>query len=472
MAIGSDFAVASNGAITHTGGATVYDVLDLHAWLQDLADNSAPGGDDNVSILSDNPSKMDGPRDAVVATRLNLLGSVAINDAAAEFLKFGSIKQATAAVLYSGFKTIGGIVAASPIYVVQNNAKLTKFWSNGHIQILIKVKTAGTLIDSGLVRAFSRKYGQTYSDFQADLSAAGESAAALATELTGWTTMSEGECATEVANIACTFGDTSHDLGNGNGSQPYKGVITLSGGITPVEAAQVLQYMCREATTETFNSVEGWRYRALNAGYTPNAASPFGAVIGGKWYVAQGWWLAGVPGGSEQAYILTDHNGVQQVPPNIVAVVIGGLVAGDRVLCGKDSGTGFVTDALHLAAGNDQSDVTVVVTESIPSDTPAVGFLRIGEGAYTYTSWATSTFSGISPALTKNYNSGDHCWTPLIDKAAADADESNSFIFGSGYTGRVKVRQGAGGSPIQPFETTFAVGSAGGGTNAIRNSDV
>jgi len=38
------------------------------------------------------------------------------------------------------------------------------------------------------------------------------------------------------------------------------------------------------------------------------------------------------------------------------------------------------------------------------------------------------------------------------------------------FTGRVKVRRG-GASPIKPFETTFAVGSTGGGTNLIRTLD-
>lgn len=472
MAIGDDFTISVAGDIRHASGSTVYDVLDLHAWLQDLADNAAPGGDDNLSILSANPSKMDGPRDALVATRLNLLGAMNIDDTAAQFLHFGSIKQDGADVLYSGFKTIGSIVAASPVYVVQNSVKLTKFWADGHIQILVKVKDGGTLIDSGLVRAFSRKYTQTYSDFEVDLSAAGESPAALATALTAWTTMTTGECDAEIANLSFSFGDSSHDLGNGNGSKPYKGVITLSGGLTPVEAAQVLQYMCREASTNTFNGIEGWRYRTLNAGYTPDAASPFGAVIGGKWYVARGWWLDGVPGGYEQSYILTDHNGDQQIPPNIVAITVGGLVSGDRVLFGRDAGSDFLVAEYNLAAGNNIGNSTIVIQESIKNDTPASGFIRIGPDRYTYTSWSGSTFSGVSPTLIANYTLGDDAWVPFFDDVADAASESASFIYASNFTGRVKVRQGAGGTPIQPFETTFAVGAAGGGTNAIRNNDV
>jgi hypothetical protein len=97
MAIADDFSVSVTGDIRHTSGTTVYSVLALHAWLQDLADDAAAAGNDLLDILAPNPSKLDGPRDAAVASRLNLLtdGSVAFNidDTAAQFINFGSIKQ-------------------------------------------------------------------------------------------------------------------------------------------------------------------------------------------------------------------------------------------------------------------------------------------------------------------------------------------------------------------------------------------
>jgi hypothetical protein len=191
MAIQDDFQISVTGDIRRQAGAatTVYSVLELHQWLQDLADDAAAAGNDLLDILAPNPTKLDGPRDAAVASRLNLLtdGSVAFNldDTAAQFVNFGSIKQTGAFVQYSGLKTIGGIVAASPIYVVQSGSKLTKFWSDGHVQILVKVKTANAFIDSGNVTAFSRKWGQTYSHFDVNLAAGGESNAALSTALDG-----------------------------------------------------------------------------------------------------------------------------------------------------------------------------------------------------------------------------------------------------------------------------------------------
>jgi hypothetical protein len=184
--------------------------------------------------------------------------------------------------------------------------------------------------------------------------------------------------------------------------------------------------------------------------------------------VARGWWLAGVPTGQEQAYQLIDDNGDAQVPPNIVALTIGGLATGDRVLAGRDVGSDFITAEYNLTAGNNIGNNTVVVQEAIKADTPQVGYLRIGPDAYTYTGWSASTFTGVSPTLVKSYTIGDDAWVPFLDKVAAASSEANQFIFASGFTGRVKVRKG---DEIIPFETTFSVGSAGGGTNAIRQSD-
>ena len=251
MAIDADFSISTTGDIRHVSGTTVYSVLDLHAWLQDLADDAAASGNDLLDILAPNPSKLDGPRDAAVASRLNLLtsGAVAFNidDDAARYINFGSIKQDSANVQYSGLKTIGGIVAASPVYVVQNGSKLTKFWADGHIQILVKVKTGGSLISLGDVTAYSRKWGQSYSHFDVNLAAGGETSAALSTALDSAITLTEGQAALLSSKVTITFGDTTQDLGTGNGSKLYKGTIALSGGCTLQEAYQYLQYLTRKA---------------------------------------------------------------------------------------------------------------------------------------------------------------------------------------------------------------------------------
>ena len=478
MPIAADFSITTTGDIRHVSGTTVYSVLDLHAWLQDLADDAAASGNDLLDILAPNPSKLDGPRDAAVASRLNLLtsGAVAFNldDDAAKYINFGSIKQDGANVQYSGLKTIGGIVAASPVYVVQNGSKLTKFWADGHVQILVKVKTSGSFIDSGNVTAFSRKWGQNYSHFDVNLSAGGETSAALATAVDSNITLTEGQAALLSSKVAVTFGDTTQDLGNGNGGKLYKGTIALSSGCTLAEAYQYLQYLTRETSAATLNSIPGWRYRVLNAAYTEIPSAPFGTFAGGTFFVAQGWWLTGVLAAEATRYQLIAHDGTTQTPPTVAIITVGNLLSGDRVLVARDNGSGAVLKDEYTPVAASSGATALTVVESIKTDTPASGVIRIKGERYTYTSFTagTKTFNGLSPALSQNIVTADDVFVPYIDKATTTTSETVSFTYASNFNCRVDVRQGSGASPIIPFTTTISVTSAGGSVNASRNLDV
>jgi LysM repeat protein len=478
MPIASDFSVATNGDIRHTSGTTVYSVLELHAWLQDLADDASSSGNDLLDILAPNPSRLDGPRDAAVASRLNLLTSGAISfnldDDAAQYINFGSVKQANAAVQYSGLKTIGGIVAASPIYVVQNGSKLTKFWADGHIQILVKVRTGGAFIDNGDVTAFSRKWGQTYSHFDTNLSAGGESAAALSTSLDSAIVLTEAQAAALSSKVTVTFGDTTQDLNNGNGGKLYKGTIALTGNCTLQEAYQYLQYLTRETSAATLDSVPGWRYRKLNSAYPEIVSAPFGTFAGGTFFAAQGWFLSGVLPAEATRYQLIAHDGTTQVPPTLVGITVGNLVAGDRVLVAREDGSGGVLKDEYTPVAASTGATALTVVESIKTDTPSSGVIRVKGLRYTYSSFnaGTKTFSGLSPALASNIVTADDVFVPYVDKVAASATESVTFIYSSNFSARVDVRNGSGVSPIVPFSTILSVTTAGGSVNASRNSDV
>lgn len=478
MAIQDDFSISTTGDIRHTSGTTVYSVLALHAWLQDLADDAAASGNDLVDILAPNPSKLDGPRDVAVASRLNLLtsGSVVFNldDTAAQFINFGSIKQDSANVQYSGLKTIGGIVSASPVYVVQNGSKLTKFWSDGHIQILVKVKTSGAFIDSGKVTAFSRKWGQTYSHFDVDLSAGGETSAALSTAVDSSITLTEASAALLSSKVTVTFGDTTQDLGNGNGGKLYKGTIALTGGCTLQEAYQYLQYLTRENSSATLNSIPGWRYRVLNAAYAEITSAPFGTFAGGTFFVAQGWWLTGVIESEATKYQLIAHDGTTQVPPTLIGITVGNLISGDRVLVTRDNGSGGILKDEYTPVAASIGATSLQIVESIKVDTPSSGVIRIKGKRYSYSSYnsGTKTFSGLSPSLVENIVTVDDVFVPFIDKQTSSSSESVSFIYSANFTARVDVRQGSGGTPIIPFTTSISVTSAGSSVNASRNSDV
>lgn len=496
MTINSTFAIATNGNITGSafvpGTDARFTTLELHQWLQDLADDSAPTGDDNVSILGSNPSELAGKRNASRPMALTLLNGINIDDAAAKWFKFGSIEQSAGAVLYTGLKVLGTLVASSPIYIIQNAAKVTKYWSDAdsaNFQILLKAKSAGTLIDSGNATVYSRKYGQTYSHFDVNLAAGGEQSAALSTALdtnvntavmtpvvaaSYFHTSIGGTAPTPKITIA--YGDTTQDLGGGAGSLLHKGTITLDGSVSLADAYQALMWACSESSTITFNSIPGYRYRVLpGQAYAENVPAPFGAFAGGKWFVAQGWWLTGVMAGDSKNYQLVSHTGVTETPPTSIAIQVGGVVAGDYVIVARDSGSGFSNDT--TLASSAIAGATSATLTAAPADTPTAPgsqacYIRINGKRHTYTARAGNVITGLSPAVpVGGYASGLPVFIPFIDAVATGTSiQSANFQYGSSFTCRYRVRKGTTPS-IVPFESTLAVTSNGGSGTAVRNPD-
>lgn len=480
----TDFSINGSGDLRSVAGSATHTILELHQWLQDLADNSSPSGDDNVSILGGNPSELAGKRNAARPMAITLLNGVNVDDATSQRFYFGSIEQGGGNVLYTGVNTIGSGLAGRSIYVVQNGSKYnsgTKWWSPGPVRTLFKVKTGGSLIDSGLLGFFSREWGYTFSHFDVDAAPGSEQVAALSvaldaniTRLTGnYTAGANTVTSTSPSfTVALTIGDTTQSLGGV--SKLYKGTISWTGGARLSEVIQALQWLAHENSNGTVDGVPGWRYRKLNSAYGENLAAPFGTFAGGRWFVAQGWWVdtASLNSLDLQAYELVSHDGTVVLPPNQVTVSIGGLVIGDYVLAGKDDGAGGFNTTTGLTATGTAAATTVTLSGTPASDVPTgFGYIRINGNPHTYTGISGTTVSGLSPAVPGGGYSSSAVWFPLVDTVADNTSESSgAFNFGSGFTARVRVRNG-GGSPIVPFETTFSVSSVGGSVNAIRNAD-
>jgi hypothetical protein len=89
--------------------------------------------------------------------------------------------------IWANPNTIGSISNNTDIYLIQNGSKVaaTKgadaWWATGHIDILLKVQEAGTLIDDGEVIVLARQYTQSYSHSVTDLSAGARTPVALST---------------------------------------------------------------------------------------------------------------------------------------------------------------------------------------------------------------------------------------------------------------------------------------------------
>lgn len=478
----SDFSVAANGDLRSIAGSTVYTALELHAWLQDLADNPAPTADDQVSILSANPSELAGKRNVLRPMAVTLLNGINVDDATSRRFKFGSIEQQAGAVLYTGLKTIGTVPGDASIYIVQNNAKInggTKWWPAGPIQTMVKAKTAGALIAgntvagvaqaAGYATVFARQFGRTYSHFDVDLGPGSEQQAALSISADSSITLSAAAAEAKFADITITVGDTTQSLGGV--SKLYKGTITLANGITVAEAYQALQWATSESSTVTINGEPGWRYRKLLSSYPENQSAPFGSFAGGKFFVAQGWWLTGVLPADSKNYQLISHDGTTVTPPTTIGVTVGNLVAGDYVIAAKDDGAGGF-EATHTATGS-AAATTVTLSPAPDASQPATGTIRINGNKHSYTGKSGSTLTGLSPAIPAGGYSATQAFFTFIDKVAASAAESSeAFNYAGTFNMRARVRNGNDVSAIVPFESVFSVTEAGGSVNSVRTADV
>lgn len=249
MAIGDDFSVAVNGDIRHTTNANHYTVLELHRWLQDLADDQQASGNDLIDITVFTPSARS--TDNIIELldhSANGGPTFNIDDDASEYFYAGSLKQHGGDELYAGLKVLGAVnEATTQIMVVQDHdfyqyttTPASPFWGdqstggyNGDsaggvlMRVLVKARQYGADIDQKQVRLQARHWGDSYDFFNVAL-AEGESVAALGTTPDAQNTTTQGTV-TAYADVlnsggtanAPTGGYQLIDLNNGNGTQPY-----------------------------------------------------------------------------------------------------------------------------------------------------------------------------------------------------------------------------------------------------------
>jgi len=67
------------------------------------------------------------------------------------------------------------------LYIGQDGSTLSEWWVEGHIDILVKTKEAGTEIAEGTITLYARQCADAYDNYEIDLSAGGRNAVPLAT---------------------------------------------------------------------------------------------------------------------------------------------------------------------------------------------------------------------------------------------------------------------------------------------------
>lgn len=185
-------------------------------------------------------------------------------------------------------------------------------------------------------------------------------------------------------------------------------------------------------------------------------------------------------------------------PPNNVTFTVGGIVSGqDYVLVAPASGTDVNGDPaidvaqMSLSTTLNTDNITSVVVNSIPSDTPSSGTIRVKDDddlyrRLVYTSYTGSTFT-IDPAASEAYDattantadflsgtqatSGNQVYISYIDKLATSVSESYTAVYNTDRSLVVIVRDG-GVSPIKQFISAATFGSSNTTVTAIRTSDL
>ena len=282
MAIQDDIQVAINGDIRHTSGTAHYTVLELHRFLQALADDESASGNDLVDITSLTPSERS--TDAIVT----LLGAYNIDDTLAQFLYGGSILQGGGDTLYSGLQVLGAVNnSATTLQIVQNNTLIAPtFWGdqstggwNGDsvsgilMRVLVKSRDSGADIDGKRIRVQARKWGDTYDFFNVTLGQ-GESVAAISTTPDAQNTTSQATV-TAYGDVTNTEGFQQIDLNNGDGDNPYYSQWTFGAQVDKLKAIwEFTKDLSGRATAKTTYGLNGELFLGITHSY------PYGTETG------------------------------------------------------------------------------------------------------------------------------------------------------------------------------------------------
>lgn len=380
MAIEDDFSVAANGDIRYTGTTATYTVLELHRFLQDLADDAVASGDDLLDITDDTPS------DRATDNIISLINGYNIDDNAAQFLFDGSITQDNGDTFYRGLVVVGSVETGTEIQIVQDNAILTSYWGTGLnadaaanilLRVLVKTRVDGANIDGERIRVFARELGDTYAEFSVTMGAGNNTAALF--------TGADLNNATDAATIGTydqfvnTEGYQQLDIDDDGVDEDYYSQWTVTGGgSTPASPSindlyEWSKYVQRRGTSEIIHGMNGalfrgitnqWNYDAeagneapaTNDDYAWGAFLQHGVVTGGPFVIGEK-----VTGGTSGAIgrVLS----VDATDTSLVIATESGTWASGETITGTTSGASATTSSTAVGQATGGGVATVLAVD-------------------------------------------------------------------------------------------------------------
>lgn len=278
MTIGTDFEIQNAKDVRYIGaahgadGAGYYTVLELHRWLQDLADDASSSSDDYMDITRDTPS------DKSFDTIINLINGYNIDATASEHLYGGSIIQDGGDEIYDGVQVIAA--AGAHVEVVQDAAIIVNdFWNsvpfgssdkglnpdsaNGiSHRFIVLVRTGGSDIDGRRLLFQTREFGYTYSEFKINGTSRGVNVVPLTyvTDLNNET--ASGTVATWTTITNTTSGYNGIDVNN-DGSDEYYYSEWDKAAYSINQFYERMKYITTRGTAETIYGLNGELFRGI-----------------------------------------------------------------------------------------------------------------------------------------------------------------------------------------------------------------
>ena len=404
------------------------------AWFQWLATTFAASAqmDDSYPVVSDTP------------TVYRFINGWAFGHADDyKYLSGGGIESADGDDLCSQ-------VAGTQLYIIQNGSELPVFWDTDNIDILVKVKSGGTLIDGGNVLVMAREYGDFFDHNTVALGAGGRNPVGINTAVDGNNDTSIGTVA--AYSMSVTFGAISRDMNNGEGSKPYDCEVDC-GGLSMKAAYEYLKWRSmHNATGGSLNGDDAEEYLSANEPtYAEIKVAPFGTLAGTTLYGARGIWFTNY---SVADFVLMDANGDTQSPPNY-----------QKVNCSHTSLSGCNVFVAEISGGNvikDQYTISSVTSNSITmtaninaNKAPQSGTVKIGDTKYAYTSFSGAVLSGVTPNPTGE--TGD-AYIPLLDVTATSTSELSDNII---YSADIDVITSVRKYGFKPYDVESAFTNVG-----------
>jgi hypothetical protein len=268
MAIGDDFEIQGDGDIRHISGTSTYTVLELHRWLQGLADDAAAASDDFMDITVATPSER------ATDNIITLNAPFNIDDTAARFLYDGSITQINPVTvkqdIYAGLVVVGAVEAGTLVQIWQDEAILDLSWNDPMknasaaasilTRILVKVKSNGAQIDGQKLIVWARELSDTYAEFAVTMTT-GNNVAAIFTgpdlnnataagTISGW------------SDIVNTEGYQGLDI-SGDGSNEFYYSQWDNASRTPAQLYERTKWIQRRGSSEAIHSTTGPLFRGI-----------------------------------------------------------------------------------------------------------------------------------------------------------------------------------------------------------------